>query len=48
MPDRNMGFLTIYVLGPIVGAVSAAGLFTYLIEPLMKGKKTAADCCGCN
>lgn len=38
MPDNNYGFLTVYVLGPIVGGVLAALLFTKLIEPLLKDK----------
>lgn len=47
LPDQGLGFLTIYVLGPIVGAVLAAGFFTYLVEPLMKAKKRLGDGCGC-
>lgn len=39
MPDNNYGFLTVYVLGPIVGGILAALLFTRLIEPLMKDKE---------
>jgi glycerol uptake facilitator protein len=47
-PDRHAGFITVYVLGPVAGAVSAALLFTLVIEPLMKGKKSCGadgSCC---
>jgi glycerol uptake facilitator protein len=47
LPDRYLGFLTIYVLGPICGAVFAAVIFTYVVEPLMKGKEGNQDSCGC-
>lgn len=47
LPDRKLGFLTIYVFGPILGAVLAAAIFTYMIEPLMKGKRNQNDACGC-
>lgn len=46
-PDQNLGFITVYMLGPIAGAVAASLLFTYVIEPLMKGKKGNNDSCGC-
>ena len=36
LPDNRYGFLTVYVLGPIVGGVLAALFFTGVIEPLMK------------
>ena len=45
LPDQNYGFITVYVLGPICGGAIAACLFTYVIEPLMKGKK--ANSCDC-
>lgn len=45
LPDNNFGFLSIYVLGPIVGACLAAGVFTYVIEPLMHGKGKNCDTC---
>ncbi len=47
LPDRNLGFITVYVLGPISGALIAAGIFTYVIEPLMKAKGRENDSCGC-
>ena len=28
LPDRNLGFITVYVLGPVCGALRTAGLFT--------------------
>lgn len=47
LPDHNLGFVTVYVLGPVCGALLAAGLFTYVIEPLMKAKCRENDSCGC-
>lgn len=45
-PDHNFGFLGIYVLGPITGALLAASMFTFVVEPLMKGKgKNVDNCC---
>lgn len=46
LPDQNFGFLTIYCLGPIVGASLASLVFTRIIEPLMK-KKGQGDGCLC-
>lgn len=46
-PGPGFGFLTVYVLGPISGAMVASGLFSYVIEPLMKGKKGKDDSCCC-
>jgi glycerol uptake facilitator protein len=43
-PDRHFGFITVYVLGPICGGTVAAGLFTCVIEPLMKGKDINGGC----
>jgi len=48
LPDHNLGSITIYVLGPICGAALAAWIFTFLIEPLMKGKEGNQDSCGCS
>jgi glycerol uptake facilitator protein len=45
MPDQGVGFITVYVLGPLCGGLLAAGIFTYVIEPLMKGKTGKDDCC---
>jgi len=42
-PDEHYGFLTIYVLGPLVGAACAALLFIYVLEPLMS--KNKCSCC---
>lgn len=47
LPDRQFGFITIYVLGPIVGASLAAAFFVYLVEPLMRAKGKGRDACGC-
>lgn len=47
LPDRNFGFLTIYCLGPIVGATLASVSFTRVIEPIMRKKKSHAEDCSC-
>lgn len=47
LPDHNLGFLTIYCLGPIVGGSVASLVFTRLIEPMMK-KKGQGEGCFCN
>ena len=47
LPDHNLGFFTIYVLGPITGASLAAGMFVHLVEPMMRGKGKGSDACGC-
>lgn len=46
-PENKWGCITVYVLGPVVGALAASGLFTFLIEPLMKEKNAANDACRC-
>jgi glycerol uptake facilitator protein len=38
------GFLTVYVLGPVVGGVVAALLFTRVIEPAMKCRHSGNGC----
>jgi glycerol uptake facilitator protein len=43
-PDRCGGFLTVYVVAPVFGAVAAARFFTGVLEPAMRD---AADRCGC-
>lgn len=45
-PGTGMGFLTVYLLGPIVGGVAASGV-SFLMEPLMKAKGTCSDVCAC-
>jgi glycerol uptake facilitator protein len=45
LPDQGLGFITVYVLGPVCGALLAAGMFTYIIEPVMNGKAEKDDCC---
>ena len=44
-PDHRFGFLIVYLLGPLTGAVSGALLFNCLIQPLMKSKKTVNASC---
>ncbi len=46
-PDEGLGFLTVYVLGPLVGGALAAGVFTRIIEPLMRKKGSETDDCSC-
>ncbi len=36
MPDTAFGFFSVYVLGPITGALAAAVAFTRISEPMMK------------
>ncbi|WP_305043460.1 MIP/aquaporin family protein [Geoalkalibacter sp.] len=43
LPDRSLGFLVVYVLGPIAGGCAAALVFSRLVEPLMNGK-ALPDC----
>jgi len=45
LPDDNYGFLTVYVLGPVVGGTTASLIFTSIVEPLMK--KKGSDNCFC-
>jgi glycerol uptake facilitator protein len=45
LPDRGLGFLTIYVLAPISGGLLAAFLFTRMIEPLMRTRGNSENCC---
>lgn len=46
-PDAEFGWLIVYVLGPLIGAGTASLCFTWIVEPLMKGKMPGADGCGC-
>ncbi len=39
LPDKQYGFLTVYVLAPLVGGTIAALMFTKIIEPLMLKKQ---------
>lgn len=39
LPDRQFGFLTVYVLGPFAGGIAAA-LLTRVLQPLMIPSKT--------
>jgi glycerol uptake facilitator protein len=43
-PDRQFGFLIIYVLGPIIGGAVAALVFVQLLEPLMTTDAKTCDC----
>jgi len=46
LPDRCGGFLTVYVLGRIVGGILAALAFSRVIGPLMGNKADNACKCG--
>jgi len=46
-PEPDLGFLIVYVFGPLIGAGAASIFFTWVVEPLMKGKTVGADRCGC-
>ena len=46
-PDNHLGFLTVYVVGPIVGAILAALTFSKVVEPIMDKKSDSNGCeCG--
>lgn len=45
-PDGRFGFLTVYVVGPIVGGVLAALTFRKVVEPAMR-RKSHSDGCAC-
>lgn len=47
LPDQGLGFLTVYCLGPIVGACTASIVFRMIIEPMMKRKKELGHSCIC-
>lgn len=44
-PDRGFGFLSVYVLGSLVGAGVAAAVFSWIVEPLMKDKGKKSNSC---
>lgn len=43
-PDKHLGFLSVYVASPCIGAAVAALLFTKVIQPLMETKHTQQGC----
>lgn len=45
-PDSHLGFLTVYVIGPIAGGILAALAFRKVIEPIMH-RKSDTDACRC-
>ncbi|NVN91987.1 MAG: MIP family channel protein [Desulfuromonadales bacterium] len=47
LPDQHLGFISIYAFGPVCGALIAAGIFTFMIEPLMKAKGKENESCDC-
>ncbi|MBI1921984.1 MAG: aquaporin family protein [Geobacter sp.] len=44
LPDKQYGFLTVYVLGPITGGVLASLMFTHILAPFMKAKEDCNNC----
>ncbi len=44
-PDQEGGFFLVYILGPILGAVAAVGLFILVLEKLMNTPKTSPCSC---
>lgn len=45
MPDDNYGFLSVYVLGPLLGGTLASLFFSACVQPLMQKKNQSG--CGC-
>ena len=45
IPGPSGGFFTVYILGPLVGGVVSALLFSRVLEPVME-RKTVACACG--
>jgi glycerol uptake facilitator protein len=43
-PDRQFGFLIVYVLGPLSGGMLAALSFNKILEPLMASKVETCNC----
>ncbi|MDT8405656.1 MAG: MIP family channel protein [Methylococcales bacterium] len=46
-PKDPLGFITVYVVAPVLGALLAAALFAFVVEPQMKAKKSDCDPSGC-
>lgn len=45
-PDAIGGAFWVYILGPVLGGILAAVLFTKVIEPSMKKENAKKSCCG--
>jgi glycerol uptake facilitator protein len=43
-PDQSGGFLLVYIIGPMIGAATAALFFLYVLEPAMKRSFEKCDC----
>jgi glycerol uptake facilitator protein len=43
-PDSGFGFLTVYVLGPVLGGIFAALLFEKTVKPIMANKSNSKTC----
>ena len=46
MPDQHYGFITVYLLAPLVGGIMASLLFTRVLQPLMQQKNSVSCNCG--
>ena len=43
-PDHAGGFFFVYVLGPLLGGISASGFFVRILEPVMKNQSLKCNC----
>ncbi len=43
-PGPGWGFLTVYILGPVLGGISAALLFEKVVKPIMTSRNNAKTC----
>lgn len=47
MPDQSMGWLVIYMIGPVVGGAAAALLSRFVIKPMLRQSSESTDAEGC-
>jgi glycerol uptake facilitator protein len=38
IPGRGTGFLTVYILAPLIGAILGGGLYVRLLQPCLPGE----------
>ncbi|MEI6420685.1 MAG: MIP/aquaporin family protein [Lentisphaerota bacterium] len=43
-PDHSGGFFFVYVMGPLIGGISASVFFVRILEPVMKNQSGQCDC----
>ncbi len=46
IPGPHWGFLTVYILGPIAGAMGGAGLYEYVVKPGLKAQPNLGQSTG--